>query len=543
MTSQQDNNQDEEEARLSSSPLRQNSIITKNRSNSNNTNNEKKEDESQLDLLLTTSSTSSTNANNLQDHEHPEELAREEDYSPYPLLSNKEHFKQLFKITGPIVVSEVFQNTLPVVDLAFVGNLPGKNDLAAAALATVWFNLWNATMLGFMTSIDTMLSQSFGAKDLKAFSIWTGNSIMVVIWVSFVISGLIALCEPCMVLFGQDKTIAAAAGEFSYRLIPGLMPYYIFKTLTKYLQTQNIVAPSVYIGLIANGFNVLINWVFIYELDMGLRGAPWATTLTRFFEMGLVMCYIYWKRRDLVMTIPSFALENMRRTSLVPFLRLSLSGALSFAFEAWSFEITTILAGLISTVALDAHVVTLSIATLIYLSFPFAVGIATSIRVGQLIGEGSPADAKRSCVIAYGVNFAVQLVLIIVVLSCSRILGELFSSDKEVADLIDKLLPLSCIFMMGDAFQANTGGTMRGLGRQQLVLLLNILGFWVLAMPIGAILTFALDIGVAGLWWGFTIGIYSAAIIGILFLWIRVDWKEEASKAKTRIATTERTNE
>jgi MATE family multidrug resistance protein len=181
----------------------------------------------------------------------------------------------------------------------------------------------------------------------------------------------------------------------------------------------------------------------------------------------------------------------------------------------------------------------LSIATLIYLSFPFAVGIATSIRVGQLIGEGNPADAKRSCLVAYGVNFVVQVILIIVVLSCSRILGELFSSDEEVADLIEKLIPLSCIFMMGDAFQANTGGAMRGLGRQQLVLLLNILGFWVLAMPIGAILTFVLDIGVAGLWWGFTIGIYSAALIGILFLWIRVDWKDEASKAKNRITTME----
>jgi len=78
---------------------------------------------------------------------------------------------------------------------------------------------------------------------------------------------------------------------------------------------------------------------------------------------------------------------------------------------------------------------------------------------------------------------------------------------------------------------------MRGLGRQKLVLLLNILGFWVLAMPIGAAITFATDVGVAGLWWGFTIGIYSAAFIGICFLQVRVDWEAEASKAKLRIST------
>jgi MATE family multidrug resistance protein len=467
-------------------------------------------------------------------------LAEKQSNNPYtqePSFTYKEHLSQIFVITGPIVISEIFQNTLPIVDLAFVGNLPDKNNLAAAALATVWFNLWNATMLGFMTAIDTMLAQSFGAGELSLFSMWTGNSIVIVTLVTIVISGFVALCEPFMVLFGQDPDIAKAAGEFSYRLIPGLIPYFVFKVLTKYLQTQNRVAPSVYIGLLANGFNVLVNWLFIYELDMGLNGAPWATTLTRFIEMIIIISYIYWKKQDLSETMPTFALKNLKFKVVKLFLKLAVSGALSFACEAWSFEITTILAGLISTVALDAHVVTLSIATFIYLSFPFAVGIATSIRVGQLIGEGKPADAKRSCKVAYGINFLVEVVLIIIVLPCSKLLGDLFSRDEEVAALITKLIPLSCIFMLGDAFQANTGGAMRGLGRQKLVLLLNILGFWALAIPIGITIAFATNIGVAGLWWGFSIGIYSAAFIGIFFLRYRVNWEKEATKANLRIST------
>lgn len=52
----------------------------------------------------------------------------------------REHLAHVTKLTYPIVLSEIFQNLLPVVDIAFVGRL-GKEDLAAAALATVWFNL------------------------------------------------------------------------------------------------------------------------------------------------------------------------------------------------------------------------------------------------------------------------------------------------------------------------------------------------------------------------------------------------------------------
>jgi Na+-driven multidrug efflux pump len=87
-------------------------------------------------------------------------------------------------------------------------------------------------------------------------------------------------------------------------------------------------------------------------------------------------------------------MKNLEIPIIMPFVKLAISGALSFACEAWSFEITTILAGLLGTISLDAHIITLSIATFIYLSFPFAVGLATSLRVGQLIGEGRSGDAK-----------------------------------------------------------------------------------------------------------------------------------------------------
>lgn len=145
-----------------------------------------------------------------------------------------------------------------------------------------------------------------------------------------------------------------------------------------------------------------------------------------------------------------------------------MSGALSFSAESWSFEITTILAGLLGTVALDAHIITLTIATFVYDSFPFAVGLAASIRVGQLIGNQKAIDAKRSAHTSYLLNSIVQAVLILILGPCRGIFGRLFSSDGDIANLVSRLIPISCVFMMGDAIHATTGGVMRGLGRQKL---------------------------------------------------------------------------
>ena len=154
---------------------------------------------------------------------------------PHRILSYREHALDVLSLTGPMVMCEVFQNLLPVIDVAFVGNLPDNNDLAAAALATAWFNIWNAAILGFNTAIDTFLSQAYGAKELQGYAMWTGTGLAIAIIVTCFIAGLVALCGPVMKLFGQDEVLAERAGHFSYALIPGMFPFYTFKVLLKYL--------------------------------------------------------------------------------------------------------------------------------------------------------------------------------------------------------------------------------------------------------------------------------------------------------------------
>jgi Na+-driven multidrug efflux pump len=116
----------------------------------------------------------------------------------------------------------------------------------------------NYPMIGFLTATDTMLAQSYGARQFDNYALWTGNSLVVIVPITLAASGAIALCGPSMKLFGQDHELANQAAEFSYRLLPGLLPYYLFKVPTKYLQSQNLLGPGVWIGILANGLNALV---------------------------------------------------------------------------------------------------------------------------------------------------------------------------------------------------------------------------------------------------------------------------------------------
>ncbi|KAL7542531.1 hypothetical protein ACHAXR_011859 [Thalassiosira sp. AJA248-18] len=439
-----------------------------------------------------------------------------------------EHLKVISKLAYPIILSEIFQNFLPVVDIGFVGQL-GKDELGAAALATAWFNLWNSTMVGFMTAVDTLLSQSYGRNEMEMYGSLTGISLLLVFLATIIMSGLMALSGPTMHLLGQDPKLAAMAGEFSLRLIPGLFPLYSFRVLTKYLQTQDILLQGIWIGMFANACNALFNWAFIFKLGWGIAGSPWATTLTRAIEFVVIVVYILIRKSRLKETFPRFCKEHFTKEVLEQFMSLGMSGAFSLSAIAWAFEITTLLAGLLGTIPLGAHIITLSLDGIIFQSFSFAIGIAASIQIGKLMGDRKPEEARRSSHAFFIFCITMQLVLIVILLFCRDELGNLFSSDEDVADLVAQLIQIMCVFMMGDAIQATNGGVLRGLGRQKLVLILNVVGIWIVGVTAGSILAFGAGLGIYGIWWGLVTGIYSTAIIG-LFFFFTVRWEEECTK-------------
>ena len=65
----------------------------------------------------------------------------------------------------------------------------------------------------------------------------------------------------------------------------------VFTCLTKHLQAQGVLAPGVLVALAANVLNVFLNWLCIYSMGLGIRGAPIATSLARWFQcLSLLGC-------------------------------------------------------------------------------------------------------------------------------------------------------------------------------------------------------------------------------------------------------------
>lgn len=170
---------------------------------------------------------------------------------------------------------------------------------------------------------------------------------------------------------------------------------------------------------------------------------------------------------------------------------------------------------------------------------PFALSVATSVRIGNLLGEqkGKRAGvaARTSIVIALGISCFTSAMFMVFRHSW----GRLFNNDEEVIQLTAKILPLVALFQVFDGNAAVTAGIFRAIGKQFLGALLNLSAYYVIGIPFGVWLTFRWDMGLPGLWVGLTVSLVYCSFFGT-GVCLKTDWDRQVEKVNMRLQADER---
>jgi MATE family multidrug resistance protein len=148
---------------------------------------------------------------------------------------------------------------------------------------------------------------------------------------------------------------------------------------------------------------------------------------------------------------------------------------------------------------------------------PLGVASAGAVRVGNRVGARDPEGAARAgwAAIALGGVFMSATALLFVTMP--RALIGLFSPGPDVLALGASLLLVAAVFQLFDGLQAVATGVLRGLGETRTAMLVNLVGHWLLGLPVGYVLCFTLGMGVLGLWIGLSTGLI---VCGIILTWV-----------------------
>uniref|UniRef100_A0A3B4F2X7 Multidrug and toxin extrusion protein n=1 Tax=Pundamilia nyererei TaxID=303518 RepID=A0A3B4F2X7_9CICH len=432
---------------------------------------------------------------------------------------------QLSKLAGPVVISQFMIFMISFVSTVFCGHL-GKTELAAVALSIAVINVTGISIgTGLSLTCDTLISQTYGSGNLKRVGVILQRGVLILLLACFPCWAILINTEPLLLAVKQSPEVASL---LSFNVC-FLQAAFMYQLQGRYLQNQGIIWPQVITGAIGNVFNAIFNYVFIHQLDLGVAGSAAASAISQYLLASVLFIYMYLRGLHKA-TWAGWSLDCLQEWG--PFAQLAVPSMLMLCLEWWVVEVGGFLAGVISEAELGAHSISYELTVIAYM-IPLGFASAASVRVGNALGAGNIEQAKLSCKVPIICAFIIACFVSIIFGISKDVIGYIFTSEPDILQRVSDLMLIFSFLHLGDAIAAVAGGVVRGVGKQSVGALCNLVGFYIFGLPTGVSLMFAAKMGVVGFWAGLTVCVFVQSIFFITFL-CKLNWKKAAEEAVVR---------
>lgn len=401
---------------------------------------------------------------------------------------------------------------MAVVDTLLLGRV-GVDELAACALGNVWEWTWLCLGFGLVMGIEALISQAHGRGDGPATALALQRGIVLAGIASLPIGVALVLTRQGLELLGQDPAIAALAARYNLYKLPVVPCFLVYTALRQYLQGRTLMAPATIVMWIGNAVHVPLSLVLIFGFGpvpaLGIEGAAIAESST--FVL-LVLGLIGWIHRHRLHAGAwrPWSSESHELRGLLQAARLGAPVAMQIAFEAWAFSLAALMAGWIDRDAVGSHQIALNLVVLSFM-LPLGISQAASARVGNLIGAGDAQGMRQAVKASVLLGAGVMLIPAISFILLRAQLPGLYSDEPGVVDLAARLLPIAAAFQLFDGTQVVAAAVLRGMGRPDGGAALSLIGYYVIALPLGYVLGLVLGFGLVGVWIGLAVGLVAVA--------------------------------
>ncbi|XP_056412881.1 multidrug and toxin extrusion protein 2-like [Hyla sarda] len=437
--------------------------------------------------------------------------------------------KEQCSMAGPVFLSQIMVFLINIVSSIFCGHL-GKIELDAVTLAVAVINVTGISVgSGLASTCDTLMSQTYGGKNLKHVGTILQRGILILFLCCFPCWALFINTEQLLLLCRQNPDVARLTQTYVMIFVPALPAVFLYQLQTRYLQNQGIIWPQVITGVAVNLVNAAVNAILIYGLNLGVVGSACASTISQFAMSGLLFIYIIWKKLH-VLTWGGWSRDCLQEWG--SFIHLAIPSMLMVCIEWWSFEIGGFLAGLISVVELGAQAIMLQLMTAAYM-IPVGFSVAASVRIGNALGAGDVEQAKTSCKVSLLCIVFFAVVTGSLLAGLKDVVAYVFTSDRDIIALVSRLMLIFAPFHIFDATAGTCAGILRGSGKQKIGAITNAIGYYLLGLPIGISLMFAAKLGVIGLWSGMIFPVFLQASFFMVYV-LRMNWNKAMKEAQVR---------
>ncbi|KAL0404702.1 UNVERIFIED_CONTAM: protein DETOXIFICATION 24 [Sesamum radiatum] len=371
------------------------------------------------------------------------------------------------------------------------------------------------SQIGMSSATETLCGQAFGAKQYHMMGIFLQRSWLVDLATVTVLLPIFIFATPILNLLGEKHEIAESAGSISLWFILFVYSIVFSLTIQMYLQAQQKNMVIAWLSVMQLVVHIALSWLFVDVLDWGTNGAMAALSISSWLLVCGEFVYIFggwcadsWK---------GFSFAAFK--DIFPVVKLSISSGLMVCLELWYYAILVLLAGYMKMQRLQ---------------YPPSLYGDSSVRVANELGRGDAEATKFSIKVLIGTSVMIALLFWILCLVLGSKLGYLFTNEEEVAQTVSDLSLLLAFSVLLSCIYPVLSGVAVGAGMQTKAAIINLVCFYVIGLPIGAVLGYVFQLQVKGIWLGMISGVVTETLALSFMVW-RTNWDEEVSITSARL--------
>lgn len=209
-------------------------------------------------------------------------------------LENEKMTKLLMRLSLPATIAMIVNALYNITDTIFIGR--GIGYLGIGGL-TIAFPVQMAIMaIAQMIGIGaaSIISRSLGAKDIERADHVAGNSFLSVgiLGITICVVGL-TFIDPLLRIFGATDILLPYAKEYLQVIFVGSIYFPFAVSTNNLIRAEGNAKAAMVSMLIGTILNIILDYIFIFPLDMGIRGAALATILSQLVSVIFILVYIY----------------------------------------------------------------------------------------------------------------------------------------------------------------------------------------------------------------------------------------------------------
>jgi MATE family multidrug resistance protein len=430
---------------------------------------------------------------------------------------------QLIHLAWPVLIAQLAFMANAVIDTAMAGRLSAI-DLASVGIAAAIMSTILMSLVSVLLALPPLIAQLCGAGRQGG----VGREVQQSVWISLVLA-LVAILllrfpGPLIAISHLQPVVETKVRAYLAASAWGVPAIFALRIFFGFSTGIGRPAPVMFFNLMSLAIKIPLNAVFMYGLlgaqKMGGPGCAVATALDAWLMAILAWGWCLRNQSYLPFRLRQrFAAPDFK--AIGEFLKLGIPIGLTFVADVTAFTFMALFIARLGPVVSGAHQIAANLAALAFM-VPLALGNATSVLVGQDIGAGQRASARRTCWAGIRLGMGMAAVLSTLFWFGAPYIAALYTTDIDVQKAAIPLIMLVALYHLGDGLQAVAVNALRGYKKSVVPMLLYATLLWGMGLGGGILLGLTDTLGAArgapGFWIAAIASLWLVAVLVAVYL-------------------------